>query len=251
MPVLPVQFSGPTFPDGYCPDSLQQFSNDLTAGLIASSPLTLDNIEISQTAPTDTTKLWFKIDGSLNPYFIAGGMPIFKWSPTSTAWVALHPLEEGTHRWEEFADPSEIPLYEGGNNNPVSNTDGPFWELDANYNGRSPMSPGLIQNANPAKTLGYGENYGEGAELMDPEAVAPHTHPLAADSDIQNTDGSIKVVTTGSGGPGLQRGETAPEVNPLSVQNNEFTTDQQRMPVIHPVRGMCCIKRTGRLYYVG
>lgn len=251
MAVLPIQFSGPTFPDGYCPASLQTFSNDLTAGLTASSPITLDNIVISETAPADTTKLWYKIDGSLNPFFIAGGMPIFKWSPTATAWVALHPLEEGTHRWEVFANAGEVPLYEGGNNNPVTDTDGPFWEIDTDFDGRSPMSPGVIQNANPAKTLGYEEDYGEGAEMMDPEAVAPHDHPMNADSDMVNTDGTIKVVDSGVGTAGLQRGNTGPDVTPLSVENNEYTTTQQRMPVIHPVRSMSCIRRTARLYYVG
>jgi hypothetical protein len=37
----------------------------------------------------------------------------------------------------------------------------------------------------------------------------------------------------------------------ISIIANTYVTSQQEMLMVHPVRGMSCIKRTGRIYYVG
>lgn len=249
--ILPVSIIPPEFAEGYCPASIQAFANDLLNGATLQGDATLDTTVISETAPANHTKLWFKLDGSLNPFAIAGGIPLFKWSNTLGTWVARHPALPGTHRWEEFTAPGDIDTYEGGTAGAVTDTTGPFWEIDTDYNGRSPMSPGAIPTANPAKTLGYGENYGEGAHTQLGQEVGTHTHPLAADADITNTDGTIDFVQTGSPGPGIMKGLTGTAVTPLSVQNNTYTTTQQAMPVLHPIRGMSAIRRTTRLYFVG
>lgn len=251
MAVLPVQIIPPTFVEGYCPASLQQFANDLQSGSQLSTSLSTDTLEIGDTAPTDTSKAWIKTVGGV----VTAATGLFVWNAALALWVWPNTEQDASARrlWVGAlgAGAGGLDLYDGGSAGAVGAATGPMWEQDTDFVGRSPMGPGAIPTANPAKVLAVGENYGEGAHLMTDQEVAAHDHPLATDADITNADGTIDVVTTGAGGPGLAKGLTAPAVTPLSVQPNTFTTVQQTMPVIHPVRGCYLVKRTARIFYVG
>ena len=250
MAVLPVQLIPPTFPEGYCPPSLQQFANDLQSGTQLSSGISLDTLVISDTAPADHSKAWFKTVGGI----VTAASKLFVWSTALSLWVAPNPEQDLSARrlWAGAlgAGAGNLDEYDGGSTAAVGPATGPMWEEDPTFVGRSPMHPGIIPTANPAKTLTVGEDYGEGAHLMTAQEVAPHNHALSADASITNVNGSIKTVTTGAGGPGLAIGLTAPPSTDLAVVPNAFTTTQQAMPVIHPVRGIYVIRRTARIFYV-
>lgn len=249
MSVLPVQIIPPTFADGYCPPSVQQFANDLQSGSRLSSSISLDKVILSDTPPTDHTKLWFKTLGGAPFPFPA--IPLYSWHTSLAAWVAAHYRLPGQHTWEDFDTAADIDTYDGGATGVVSPTGGPFWVIDPAYDGRSPMSPGVIPTANPAKTLGYKEDFGEGAHTQTGEETGPHTHPLDGDAQIKN-NGALKTVIPGSGGAGIQIGLTGTaQPTDITVAPNTYVATQQAMPIIHPVRGMSCIMRTGRLYYLG
>ena len=251
MPVLPVQIIAPTFADGYCPPTAQQFANDLLSGAQLSSSLTLDKVLVQDSAPSDHTKLWFKTVGGTYP-FPYPNIPLYYWHTGLAMWVARHPADEFTHRWEEFANAADIDTYEGGEVGAINpnGTTGPFWAIDPAYNGRSPMSPGAISGSSPAKTLGYREDYGSGSHTQGAEEVGPHVHPLNADPSIESGD-NIKVVSSGSGGTGLLIGGSGAASTDLSVLTNKYSATQQAMPVVHPVRGMSCVVRTARIWYRG
>src|SRR5262245_27152008 len=112
MAVLPVQIIPPAFPDGYCPPNAQIFANDLLARARLSSSITLDKVVISDTAPTDHTKLWFKtLNGAPFAY---PSIPLYYWHQSLTTWVAAHPDSPGKHHWEEFDAASDVDTFEGG-----------------------------------------------------------------------------------------------------------------------------------------
>ena len=95
------------------------------------------------------------------------------WQTPNSTWLP------GNHRWEEFAAEADIWSFDGGDGsnpaiNPPTAISGAMWELDTNYNGRSPMSPGIIASSVPAKTLGYGENFGVGTYKQIGSDVAAH-----------------------------------------------------------------------------
>jgi hypothetical protein len=166
-------------------------------------------------------------------------------------WLAVYksaPAGPNGIRWGYEGTEASLLTFDGGENAPTTLTTGPFWEIDANYNGRSPMGPGDIPGASPSYSLGVGVVYGAGSQQLTSQQVPPHTHPLATDSAIMNPDGTVKVVRTGVGGEGLFIGGSGPATAPLSVEENEFTTTQENAPIIHPVRGLYQIKRTGRLF---
>ena len=148
--ILPVQFIAPTFAEGYCPPTLQQFANDYAAGLQLTSSLSLDTVIVSDTAPTDHSKLWFKtLSGAPFTY---PSIPLYKWHTVFAVWVAAHYRIPGAHDWEEFDQESDIWSFEGGDGSdpgtvaPTATT-GSFWEVDPAYDGRSPMSPGTARTS--------------------------------------------------------------------------------------------------------
>lgn len=247
MPDLPLQ--GPTVPEGFCNslnDSnwVQNLINLIFTGVakFEGSGFTAVINQATQPAVADRDKLWRDTDTGII-YNFSGG-----------AWVSPHPeVPSGDARRWWAGDLASLITYDGGTAGAVGANSGPMWEEDTDMIGRSPMHPGNIPTANPAKVLAVDENYGEGAHLQDAQEVGAHDHPLATLSSITNADGTIDTCVTGAGSDGLfiSTGATATASTPLSVEINEFTTTQQTMPVIHPVRGLYCIKRTGRINYVG
>lgn len=241
-----IRLVPPTFPIGACPATIQEEWNLgfalAQAQLLVNSATSFFNH--GSTVPDINNRgfPWIRNAGDDfdDVYFFAMGywLTALKSAPAGPNGV----------RWGYEDTEASLLTFDGGENAPVTILTGPFWEIDHNYDGRSPMGPGVIDNANPAKTLSVGEAYGTGAQLQDSQQVPPHTHPLASDATIQNADGSIKVVNSGVGGPGLLIGGTGPATTPLSVQQNAFLTTQQSTPIIHPVRGLYQIKRTIRMY---
>lgn len=238
LPLIPV-----SLPEGYCPTTWQELANTIIGGSVAvfegSGFTVVLNQEGTPTA-LQTAFLWRKPSTGLVYSYVSG------------AWVTPHPSAPGGDERRLFIGSLvALQTYDGGAVGAVGDAAGPMWEEDTAFQGRSPMGPGAIPTSNPAKTLSVAEQYGEGAHTQTVEEVGPHNHPLAADADITNTGGTIKVVSTGVGGPGLARGETAPEVTPLSVGPNTYTSTQQAANVIHPVLGIYVIKRTARIFLRG
>lgn len=194
----------------------------------------LNGVIISESAPEpeDRDKMWVKVDSS--------GIPLGQFIYGNGQWEWPHEVPPSSPcRWLWVGDLTALATFDGGNVGSAPYA-GPFWEVDNDFAGRSPMAPGLIPSANPAKTLSVGENYGEGAHTQTIEEVGPHTHPLSPRDELEGTgSGDIEGITVSG---------TGPSVGTLIAAQNEYTTDQQAMPVIHPVRGIYIIKRTARIY---
>ena len=237
----------PTVPEGFCNSLNNSNWVQTLVNLIAQGVAILDgsgfSVVLNQSTapgPTDRDKLWRDTDTGR----------VYNWD--GGAWVTPNPEEpSGNARRLWAGSLSDLISYDGGSAGAVGTNSGPMWEEDTDMAGRSPMHPGSIPTANPAKILAVGENYGEGAHAQTTQEVGPHTHPLVTEAGITNADGSIDVVNTGVGTAGLMIGLTGPQTTPLSVQTNAYTTTQEPMPVLHPIRGLYVIKRTGRLNYVG
>lgn len=229
LPILPG-----TLPQGYCFTSWQQtlvdFSNHQQA--VLANGMAFYNY--GSTAPAPEFQIY--------PWLNTNDM---RWYRFSGQWITNHEFLPGRHTWEEFVTEADIWSFDGGDGSdpstsPPTATAGAMWQLDTAYDGRSPMSPGVIVGSNPAKTLGYGEDFGEGAHLQDREEVGPHVHPLTPRDQMEDTGGGNIDGITVSG--------TGPSIGTLSAGQNTYASTQQAMNVTHPVRGMCCIVRTGRIY---
>lgn len=135
---------------------------------------------------------------------------------------------------------ASVPLIYGGTAVPVTPTAGPFWEIDHTFDGRSPMGPGTIVGANPAKVLAIGEAYGEGAHTQTILEMPPHTHPpdpLLADAFLGH---AIAPATRNVGGGG----------DTVEMAATGSRGGGEAMPVVHPCAGIWILKPTARLYFV-
>jgi hypothetical protein len=256
---LPLVAIPPTLPEGYCPGSLQEFVNDVWSETTFQGGVSLDNIEISETAPTDHTKVWFKVDGSLNPFAVPGGVPLFKWSNTLAAWVLRHP---------ELPSSDKIILYKGANDaanlwaldggdgtDPsvpanVSDTTGSFWEVDTDMAGRFPVGPGTI-NAS-GTVVAVGDTGGNDQVTQTSVQLVPHTHSIGVEVSTDTAgseNGRLR-----AGGTNIEwQGTTATTQigNTRSTGGSGSPATAQPMTTTPPYRGRFFIKRTARTYLLG
>lgn len=237
-----------TLPEGFCPKgptALQDLYNQFVASTQWSLAVGIRFVNFGDTEPTPDFRIypWFKT---------ISGYPD-KWYVYIGAWLSLHPIPAGPSgfRCGWVGTEPDLQTYDEGEIAVTTLTTGPFWEVDHDFDGRSPMGPGTIPDANPAKALSVGEDYGKGAELAGADTVAPHTHPFSGDPAILTATGGLKTVIPGVGGAGVQIGLTGTAQPDITISPNTFTASQEALSVIHPIRGLFQIKRSIRKYYRG
>lgn len=116
-----------------------------------------------------------------------------------------------------------------------------MWEVDHDFDGRSPMSPGEISGSDPTKTLAPEENYGAGSITLTLANLPPHHHEVKYSTD-----------DSGEGFPAASNGDTEDFSYNTEDTGGNGEDPAEATPInnVHPVRGMFCIKRTARINYV-
>lgn len=239
MPTILIQTSPGVVPEGFCPSG-ETFWQQVYELFLS---LTQYSLQANQAfynygnvIPTPENRVYPWIRSS-------GGYPDRTYQYAGGLWLSKHPLPPGFTAIAPATITSQalLDVWDEGETGAVGFYTGPFWEIDTDFEGRSPMGAGAIPTSNPAKTLAVGEEYGEGAHTQLADEVGPHTH-LPSPKTMATSPGSGSVQGILFGGTGDARPD-------LAVLANTYATTQQAMPVIHPVRGRYFIKRTARLYY--
>lgn len=241
MPYLPLIM--PTAPQGFCAtltatNWIQQLLNLIATGsAVFDTSAGAGTIVLSQETTPDPTQrgfLWFKPSKGRVFSYGAGG------------WTSPHPYAAGSpvRFWFE-GTPADIWAFDGGDGsdptstNPTGNV-GAMWIIDPNYAGRSPMGVGAIPTSNPAKNLSLSENFGEGAHAQTAAEVGTHSHgpdAISADAFLGHAKVGQGVYNVGGGGDTSQFSLTAAAGTGAAAN------------VVHPVRGLFCIMRSGRDNY--
>lgn len=96
----------------------------------------LSGVYVSDTPPADNSYVWFQIDpttkGQVYP-------TPFLYSTHYGQWIALYPvpaLDNERRLW--VGTPVELETYDGGAAGAVTDTTGPFWEIDTDFEDRIP-----------------------------------------------------------------------------------------------------------------
>lgn len=251
LPLLPSNLQTP-----YCFTSWQSTLNDFANATKAVLPgSTFFNTGSTKPAPEfqgyywlyEPTMTWYRYDGQ---------------------WISPNPNLTGVHRWEEFAQESDVWSYDGGDGtdpsvNPPGNRTGAMWKVDHNYDGRCPMSPGSIPGLTVPQTLLPATNAGAAETVLVPANI-DHWHGVGTDGAPGGNDPPIMISRawgvspttftqrlqdspgTGTWGDGgLFSSGTMGSTGPIAN-----TTAATPFPIIPPVRGMYCIVRTARVNYV-
>ncbi len=239
-----------TLPEGFCPKgptALQDFYNQIIASTQFALAIGVRFYNFGDSSPTPELRVypWLKT---------VSGYPDRWYVFSSGDWLSLHPIPAGPSGFRAgwVGTEPQLQTYDGGEIAVTTLTSGPFWEVDHDFDGRSPMGPGTIPDANPVKAISAGEDYGAGAIAATSDNLPAHTHPFQRNDPNILNGSAVKTVIPGSGTiAGLQVGLTGDAQDDLLIGQNTFTSAQEDLPIIHPVRGLFQIRRTIRKYYRG
>ena len=217
------------------PPDPQTLYNEMFAKGYLSLNLSAPVISSSTPSTTDRDKVWFKIDGS--------GRPVGQFIFQGGKWIWPHEVPAGgSMRQMWVGSAAALVTYDGGTAGTVSDASGPMWEIDTDFEGRSPMGVGTI----PGKTLSpttiaVGDDLGTAEHTQVEGEVGAHVHEVQL--DVQNADG-------GSGVTALSDNFSTNE-RQTDTELNQAQGDVTPMNILHPVRGVYMIKRSSRIYRVG
>lgn len=237
MPNLPI--IPPTIPEGFCsqlqgPDWVQVLANEIVGRAVAQFAGSGFTVVLNQTTapgPKDIDKLWRDPETG------------FIYSYSGGAWVMPHPAAPGGAERRWFAGTlTELQTYDGGSAGAVGTNSGPMWEEDTDFQGKSPMHPG---SPSSTITVAINANAGEGSHTITATELPAHTHPIDGyPAHVPSSSASDPRYTFG--GP---LGASVVTADVGTTNNN--STSATAINVVHPVRGLYCIKRTARVNYLG
>lgn len=251
--LLPIESL--TLPQDFCftswQNTLDQFANHMRAVLANGRSF----YNFGDTVPTPDKQVypWLKT---------VGGVPERWYVYSSGRWIWPYTVPAGGIRWNWAGTETDLKTFDGGEDATVSIFTGPFWEIDHDFDGRSPMGPGAIPDSTPAAILNIGNNFGEGSHKLTAAELPDLSTALEVGILIPGHGGEDGARDACDGGtlsnpltnspalfPGYgQDSQGFPQVK--MRQNAGGQTDQPHQTV-HPVRGLYIIKRTIRAFYRG
>ena len=226
------------------PASAQTLYNEMFAkGFVT---LDIEGVIISESSPSATNrdKLWIKINGS--------GFPTGHFKFQNGLWVWPHHVPLNDKRVYLFIGSSaEVNTLDDGNTNPVADADGPFWQIDTDFEDRIPIGVGS------SLATSVGTNYGDAdAKITLGETNIPeHFHYCFADETVvgYNNLNPTNQVADALGSEGSENYVMAQSTNEATLGKSgtygQETPDE--LNVLNPVRAVYMIKRTARIYTVG
>lgn len=215
------------------PSSPQTLYNEMFSKGRAQVP-GLEGVIVSDTTPAvaDRDKVWFKLDGSgvlTRPYYYASG-----------EWLAAHPDEPSSGKRILFVgDSSSVETLDGGESATVSDTTGPFWEIDTEFAARFPIGVGTTTNGTGVSVTDKG---GADEVTLTTAQMPAHTH--GPDTTTMSAFAGVSTTT------GAQDGATVANGLTSSTITGETGGDEAHNN-LPPYYGVYFIKRTIRKYWVG
>lgn len=224
-----VQLQSGSLPEGFCHTDWQStFATfaSLMRGELAGGGT---NVLVSDTEPAAEfrTSLWFRLNGDGSPdrlYFYFSG----KWcSPYRVPSISSELI-----LWTGAA--ADVDTYDGGTVGVVTDTTGPFWQIEAAMAGRSPMGPGTLASG---QVIAVGTDFGEERHDLILAELVPHTH--------------VVTIPISAGGAGavhqVGTGDTSANAQYTSANS---TGAGDPFNVVHPIHGTYFLKRTLRKFWV-
>lgn len=215
------------------PSTPQALYNEMFAKGVAQVP-GLAGVVASETTPVpgDRDKVWFQLDGAgvlVRPYYFASG-----------EWLAAHPDEPSSGKRILFVgDAANIDTLDGGEAGTVSDTTGPFWEIDTEFAARFPIGVGTTAGGTGIAVTDKG---GEDEHTLTEAEIPAHTHgpddtTVTAFAGVSSTTGAQDGATVANG---LTNFSLTGATGGGEAHNN-----------LPPYYGVYFIKRTARRYWIG
>lgn len=195
-------------------------------------------------AVADRDKPWLRTDASGTPdrwYVYYNGL-----------WIWPHPIPPNSGFVQMYdGDATALETEDGGSAGAVTDYTGPFWEIIADFNGRSPMGVGNVGGVGTGTAIALDANIGEEKHVQTEDELATHNHDTNYVFEPVTLTPAPPPAPSGqgtySGGGGYRPNLLIEDAGGKDV-GGVLTT--QGANVVHPVRGINFIRRTARVYYV-
>jgi hypothetical protein len=251
---MDVRLTGPTLPANYCigTNGLQDFVTLIFAQAYGTLDTTasIAKIIIGSTQPTADQEdyIWIR----LNPV-----TTVFDkiYNFVNGKWVSPHPISTNSDERKIWAGSSaDVYRLDGGVNDTVSDTTGPFWEIDTEMSGKFPLGVGTLAGGTVVEvntTGGVDELTIARANL--PAETLSVDIPIIGEATV-GTSGAVVDDTYGStpvsGSGNMVDGTTAVSSNRYNPKGQtEELGDGEALSIIPPYYVVYFLKRTGRKYY--
>jgi microcystin-dependent protein len=214
---------------------------------------------------TSTSNLFYNfgatepsVDNRIYPWYRTGASGDdgwYYWNTTHTKWVMPHPVPASSAERRLYVG-TELSLltYDGGENAAVDVDEGPFWEVDHDFDFRFLLGPGT----SPGGTV-VAVNATGGAEThtLTEAEIPEHLHYIVSDTvqgsvSFDNTPVAGKAIVRTSSDPGGDREYflcSEDGATPKATVGDSSTVgDGDAHNIIPPYRATFVIKRTARIY---
>jgi hypothetical protein len=229
-----ITLTAPSLPANYCPASYQKLANDIIGGTQATFNSTIGNsfFNFGPTYPA--------INNRIYPWLDENGQ---WWIYDQGFWLRKNPVTAANERRIFVGTTTDLLSYDGGDGTATAtNTTGPMWEVDTEFEARFPVGVGAFVASGAVAVLGKTTSTsiaGEDQHTLTVPEMPKHTHSMTWDSNDT------------SGGDQLNTLYYGPEAN---IPNNMIkNTGETGGDVAHnnlpPFYGVYFIKRTIRVYY--
>ena len=230
-----ITLTAPSLPVNYCPASYQKLANDIIGGTQATFNSTIGNsfFNFGPTYPAINNRIfpWLDQDGNW-------------WIYDQSLWLRKNIVAaSGYDRRIFVGTTTDLLSYDGGDGTATAtNTTGPMWEVDTEFEARFPVGVGAFVASGAVAVMGKTTStaiVGEDKHTLTVPEMPKHTHSMTWDSNDT------------SGGDQLNTLYYGPEAN---IPNNMIKdTGSTGGDVAHnnlpPFYGVYFIKRTSRVYY--
>jgi hypothetical protein len=191
----------------------------------------LQNDVVSASAPSDTTRVWSRLgsDGEIEGrYRYVNGKWIRPYRVPSTSGESII--------WRK--DAASIDTYDGGSAAAVTDTTGPFWEIDTEMSARMPLGVGTLPSSTSVTLGGTG---GEEKTTLTVAQIPAHTHDVPGKKTFNVSLDDVPMTVMASAWAGLAALDGS---TPASTGGSE---SHNNMP---PYTGRYFLKRTARKFVV-
>lgn len=154
-------------PQGYCyPADPQQFNSDIVSIISATIPGNFSLFNYGpNTPPVDQQDIpWARTD---NSGVIEG------WYSFIGAWVRLYPTPPSSSERRMWVGTEDsLKTYDGGQDAPITDRTGPFWEVDHAMDFRFPVGPGTLGST----TINVTDTGGAADQTIGAGSIPDHRH---------------------------------------------------------------------------
>ena len=237
---IPVQFTYASLPAGYCWDTPAGYWAALQELISASVDSGIGfNFGNDEPGVDDQDIPWIRTlaDGSLDRLYSFNGQ-----------WVSPHPIPpSSSFRTIWVGSLADLKTVEGGADEAITETSGPFWVEDTDFSFRSPIGVGtntIAYNGAAATSVAVGGTLGVEKIALGATEMPAHRHTITLRDNNTDTEplpaaGDPGAAADPNGNTGYAGGDTPGSSGTTVAHDN-----------MQPSIGVYFIKRTARKYYV-